>query len=202
MRLFKINSSYFVCLNPCSFNSCFAIYKRRCVYTLGMHKDSANTGLTSITLTVHESQKAYLRDSQLILELISFMCCKIYWNIKQWTHLYFPICSFCWSHSTAFFWLTPNLIYCILITYEQIISFSSLPPPWAKKLDHFMQNLSLCKQTHCFTKSHVLNCVYIMYLATEPMSILVIHGKRASLVGQHALLLSYIIMASEFSVCQ
>ena len=40
-------------------------------------------GLTSITLTVHESRKARLRESQLILELISFMCCKIYWNIKQ-----------------------------------------------------------------------------------------------------------------------
>lgn len=65
-----------------------------------------------------------------------------------------------------------------------------------------MRNLSLCKQTQFFTKSHVLNCVYIMYLATELMSILIIHGKRASLVGQHALLLSYIIMVSEFSVCQ
>lgn len=41
-----------------------------------------------------------------------------------------------------------------------------------------------------------------MYLATELMSILIIHGKRFSLVEQHALLLSYIIMVSEFSVCQ
>lgn len=54
-----------------------------CVYALGLQKDSANTGFTSITLTVHESQKACLRESQLILELISFMCCKIYWNIKH-----------------------------------------------------------------------------------------------------------------------
>lgn len=169
---------------------------------LGMRKDSTSTGLTSMTLTAHESQKAHLRESQLILELISFMCCKIYWIIKQWTHLYFAICSFCWFHSTAFFWLRPNLIYCILITYEQIISLSSLPPPWAKKLDCIVQNLSLCKQTHCFTKSCVLNSVYIMYLATELMSILIIHGKRASLVGSHALLLSYIIMVSEFSACQ
>lgn len=172
-----------------------------CAYALGMHKDSANTGLTSITLTVRGSQKACLRESQLILELISFMCCKIYWTIKHWTHLYFPICSF-WSHSTAFFWLRPNLIYCILITYEQIISLSSLLPPWVKMLDHIMWNLSLCKRMHCFTKSHVLNCVYIMYLATELLSILIIHGKRVSLVEQHALLLSYIIMVSEFSVCQ
>lgn len=153
-----------------------------CMYALGLQKDSANTGLTSITLTVHESQKACLKESQLILELISFMCCKIYWNIKHWTHLYFPICSFCWSHSTAFFWLRPNLIYCILITYEQIISLSSLLPPWAEMLDHIMWNLSLCKQMHCLTKSHVLNCVYIMYLATELMSILIIHGKRVSLL--------------------
>lgn len=110
----KWNSFYFICLSLCIFNSFFfPIYKERCVYMLGMHKDSTSTGLTSMTLTAHESQKAHLRESQLILELISFMCCKIYWIIKQWTHLYFPICSFCWFHSTAFF-LTepkPDLLY-------------------------------------------------------------------------------------------
>lgn len=158
-----------------------------------------------MTLTARESQKAHLTESQLILELISFMCCKIYWIIKQWTHLCFPIYSFCWSHSTVlffFFWLGPNLTYCISITCEQIIFLSGLLPPWVKALEHIVQNLSLCKQTHCFTKSCVLNSVYIMHLATELMSILIIHGKRASLVGSHALLQSYIIIVSEFSACQ
>lgn len=195
-------------LSICIFVSFFALYKQSYLYTLGKHKDSTSTGLTSMTLTARESQKAHLTESQLILELISFMCCKIYWIIKQWTHLCFPIYSFCWSHSTVFFFfffffsLGPNLIYCILITCEQIISLSGLPPPWVKTLEHTVQNLSLCKQTHCFTKSRVLNSVYIMHLATELMSILIIHGKRASLVGSHALLLSYIVIVSEFSACQ
>lgn len=50
---------------------------------LGVHKDSTSTGLTSMTLIARESPKAHLTESQLILELISFMCCKIYWIIKQ-----------------------------------------------------------------------------------------------------------------------
>lgn len=85
MWLFKMKLFLLHLFEPMHFQLIFffAIYKERCVYMLGMHKDSTSTGLTSMTLTAHESQKAHLRESQLILELISFMCCKIYWIIKQ-----------------------------------------------------------------------------------------------------------------------
>lgn len=70
-------------LSICIFISFFALYKQSYLYMLGKHKDSTSTGLTNMTLTARESQKAHLTESQLILELISFMCCKIYWIIKQ-----------------------------------------------------------------------------------------------------------------------
>lgn len=52
------------------------------------------------------------------------------------------------------------------------------------------------------TKALVLSFVYVVYLATEMMFLFFIHGKRASLVAGHTLLLRCLIRGFEFGNCQ